>query len=137
MTKSLKQAATAPKNNLAEGKPQMSLLPMDLLKKYLTVAYEEGIDKYKRESWRAGFNTSTMIDAALRHIEAFFWQGEDIDPDSKNNKHHLAGAIFSLLSILHTLDTRPELDDRFFSKKKDIGISKESKNILNSKKNVS
>lgn len=102
----------APKNNLIEKKAQMSLLPMDLLRKYLTPAYEEGITKYKRESWRMGFNTSVMIDAALRHIEEFFWEGEDIDPDSKNNKHHLAGAIFSLLSILHTLETRPELDDR-------------------------
>ena len=107
---------TAPKNNLAEAKPQMSLLPMDLLKKYLTPAYAEGLIKYKRESWRKGFHTSVMIDAALRHLESFFWGGEDIDPDSSTNKHHLAGSIFCLLSILHTLDTHPELDDRMKKK---------------------
>jgi len=109
---------TAPKNNIQENKSQMSLIPMDILRKYIVPAYEEGIIKYKRESWRDGFHTSTMIDAALRHIESFFWGGEDIDQDSINNKHHLSGAIFSLLSILHTLETKPELDDRIFKKKK-------------------
>ena len=103
---------TAPKNNVQEGKAKVSLLPMDILIKYLVPAYEEGVTKYARESWRQGFHTSVMVDAALRHINEFFWEGQDIDPDSSVGKHHLAGAIFSLLSILHTLDTKPELDDR-------------------------
>ena len=102
----------APKNNLIEGKARMSLLPMDLLRRYLVPAYEEGNKKYRRESWRLGFNTSDLVDAALRHIEEFYWQGEDIDPDSSTEKHHLAGAIFCLLSILNTLEQRPDLDDR-------------------------
>lgn len=103
---------TAPKNNVQEGKPRMSLLPMDLLKKYLVPAYEEGILKYGRETWRGGFETSVMIDALLRHVEAFYWQGQDVDPDSQTGKHHLAGVLFCVLSILHTRETRPELDDR-------------------------
>lgn len=90
----------------------MSLLPMDMLEKYLVPAYEEGIAKYYRESWRKGFYVSDMVDAAQRHITDFFWKREDIDPDSPTCKHHLAGAIFSLITILHTLETRPELDDR-------------------------
>jgi len=51
----------------------------------------------------------------LRHIIVFFWLREDWDPDAEKlgvKKHHLGGAIFSLLSILWTLETRPELDDR-------------------------
>jgi hypothetical protein len=108
-------AETAPKNNLQEGKPRPSLIPLDVLIKHLCPAYEEGIPKYYRESWRKGFQTSVMIDAALRHITEFFWHGKDIDEES--GKHHLAGAIFSLISILHTLDTRPELDDRISSGK--------------------
>jgi hypothetical protein len=106
---------TAPKNNAQEGKAKMSLLPMDLLKNYLVPAYEEGRIKYRRESWRQGFYVSVLVDAALRHIEVFFWGNENWDPDAEKlgiRKHHLAGAVFSLLSILHTLDTRPELDDR-------------------------
>jgi len=106
---------TAPKNNSKEGKPRISLLPIDVLAKWVTPAYEEGVLKYERESWRNGFYTSVMVDAAERHIADFFYKGEDYDPDAAKlgvRKHHLAGAIFSLLSILHTLETRPELDDR-------------------------
>lgn len=108
---------TAPKNNIQEGKPKVSLLPMDILIKYLVPAYEEGITKYGRESWRDGFHTSIMIDAALRHIGEFFWNKCDIDSDSSTNKHHLAGAIFSLLCILQSLDKHPDLDDRFTYRK--------------------
>jgi hypothetical protein len=107
---------TAPKNNIQEGKPQPTLLPMDVLLKYLEPAYQEGVIKYERESWRGGFHTSVLVDAALRHIIEFYWQGKDVDADSQTGKHHLAGAIFSLCSLLHTLDTRPELDDRFCKK---------------------
>jgi hypothetical protein len=106
---------TAPKNNRKEGKPRMSLLPLDVLATHVTPAYEEGVLKYERESWRRGFYVSDLVDAAQRHITDFFYKGEDYDPDAAKlgvKKHHLAGAIFSLLSILHTLDTRPELDDR-------------------------
>jgi hypothetical protein len=103
---------TAPKNNLTEGKPRPSLLPLDVLMRHLCSAYEEGIIKYERESWRNGFLVSTMIDAALRHIIKFFWEGEDLDSESKVGNHHLSAAIFSLISILHTLDTKPALDDR-------------------------
>lgn len=103
---------TAPKYNIQEGKPRPSLLPMDILMKYLCEAYEEGVIKYERESWRDGFYVSVMIDAAFRHIIAFFWGGKDVDDQSKTKKHHLSGAIFSLICILHTLETRPELDDR-------------------------
>jgi hypothetical protein len=112
-----KQIKTAPKNNTQENKPQPTLLPLDVLLKYLEPAYREGVIKYERESWRGGFHVSVLVDAALRHIIEFYWQGKDADADSSTGKHHLAGAIFSLCSILHTLDTRPELDDRFCKKK--------------------
>ena len=118
----LKIEELAPKNNVAEGKSRMSLLPMDILRKYVVPAYEEGLIKYKRESWRLGFYTSVMIDACLRHIEEFYWGGEDYDPSAQELgiiKHHLAGSIFCLLSILQTLDKKPELDDRFNVKEKE------------------
>lgn len=107
---------TAPKNNIQDNKPKPTLLPIDVLIKYLCPAYEEGLIKYERESWRRGFQVSILVDAAIRHISDFYYRGEDWDRDAEKvgvKKHHLAGAIFSLLSILHTLDTRPELDDRF------------------------
>jgi len=107
---------TAPKNNLKEGKPRMSMLPLDVLARHLCPAYEEGSKKgYPRESWRIGFFVSDMMDAAERHMTEFFYEGQDWDKDAEAlgiKKHHLAGAIFSLICVLHTLDTRPELDDR-------------------------
>lgn len=105
----------APKNNEQEGKPDPTLLPMDLLIKYVVPAYQQELKKYWRESWRHGFQVSVMVAAAMRHISDFFWNCEDYDPDAEQygiQKHHLAGAIFSLLSILNTLDAHPEMDDR-------------------------
>ena len=60
-----------PKNNEQEGKPRMSLLPLDLLSELLCPCYEEGLRKYSRESWRKGFKISVMMDAALRHLSKF------------------------------------------------------------------
>ena len=106
---------TALKNNAQERKPQASLLPLKTLIKHLTPAYEEGVIKYHRGSWRKGFHTTVMLDAALRHI-AEFAEGHDYDEESEVvygiRKHHLAGAVFSLVSILYTLDIRPDLDNR-------------------------
>ena len=107
---------TAPKNNKEENKPQPTLIPIDVLIDYLEPAYREGLIKYYRESWRRGFWVSDMIDAAIRHINAFFYEKEDLDPDAGKLgivKHHLAGAIFSLICILQTLEKHPHLDDRF------------------------
>lgn len=122
----------APKDHVKENKPRptlipfdiymryladmnnigMSELPFDVFLKYMPTAYEEGIIKYYRESWRNGFPVSVMIDAAIRHITDFFWKRNDYDIKSPTKKHHLSGAIFSLTCILQTLETRPELDDR-------------------------
>lgn len=103
---------TAPKNDIKEGKHRPTLLPMDIITEVLCPAYEEGVDKYYRESWRQGFEISKMIDAASRHIDAFFYEGKNIDLSSSTKKHHLGGAIFSLISAYHTLKYHPELDDR-------------------------
>jgi len=106
---------TAPKNNLKEGKPRPSLLPIDLLIEALCPGYEEGILKYYRESWRLGFYTSDMYDSTIRHLKAYFHDREDYDPDSEKlgiKKLHLGGALFSILCMVDTLLNHPELDDR-------------------------
>lgn len=110
------RSSLAPKMARSEKKPQISLIPMDILRTFILPAYEEGVIKYERESWRRGFNVMEMVDAANRHIESFSHSGEDFDKEAWEKfgimKHHLAGAIFSLISILHTLAYHPELDDR-------------------------
>jgi hypothetical protein len=92
------------------------MIPWDIIAEYMPPAYAEGIIKYERESWRRGFHVSKMFEAATRHMIAFQYYSEDLDPEALEKygieKHHLAGAIFSLLSILHTMKYRPDLDDR-------------------------
>ncbi len=107
---------TAPKNNLSEDKPQPSLIPLDLLIEVLEPAYREGLLKYSRESWRKGFKTSVMHDAALRHMVAFFHKKEDYDPQTLEEhgikKHHIGAAIFCLISMFNSMENFPDLDDR-------------------------
>lgn len=109
-------AKTAPKNNIQEGKLRMHLLPLDLLSEILCPAYEEGVWKYREESWREGFKMSVMADAALRHISAFVNKGEDYDVEAMEKfgikKTHIGGAIFSLICMYQTMMDYPQLDDR-------------------------
>lgn len=83
---------------------------MDLLEKYLVPVYEVGLKKYWRNSWRAGFKTTVMVAAIIRHLTKFFWHREDYD--QQDGQHHLGAIIFACLSILNTLETKPEMDDR-------------------------
>ena len=106
----------APKNNLTEKKPKVSLNPDDLIEEFLTSAYQEGLEKYFRESWRLGFDTSVMHSALKRHLTAYFYKGEDWDQETLENygirKHHLGAVIFCALCMLDTYKNHPEKDDR-------------------------
>ncbi len=107
---------TAPKNNVAESKPQVSLIPMDIIVPMLEPAYREGIIKYQRESWRMGFNATVMYDALMRHLNAWFFDLENFDPEPKEkhniDKHHLGAAMFCLINLYVTDQKFPHLDDR-------------------------
>lgn len=109
---------TAPKNNIQENKSQVSLVPIDILVEMLEPAYREGLIKYDRESWRLGFQSTVMFDAAMRHFMAWFYKGESFDPESKEKfnitKHHLGAVIFCLINLYLTERDHKELDDRPF-----------------------
>lgn len=109
---------TAPKNNIQENKAQVSLLPIDVLIEMLEPAYREGLIKYERESWRLGFNSTVMFDAAMRHLTRWFYKGESFDPESKErfniDKHHLGAVIFCLINLYLTERDHKNLDDRPF-----------------------
>lgn len=111
-----REILTAPKNNKEEDKPQPSLIPLDVLMEVLEPAYRVGLKKYYRESWRKGFKATDMIDAALRHISKFANEGEDFDQEDLKEfgmeKHHIGGAIFSLICLYHSVTRYPELDNR-------------------------
>ncbi len=106
----------APKNNNLENKQKASLNPDDLINEFLTPAYDEGVLKYFRESWRLGFKTSTMADALKRHFTEFFYKGKDFDQEALEKfgikKHHLGAVLFCTLCMLDTFKNHPELDDR-------------------------
>ena len=107
---------TAPKNHIVENKPQMSLIPDDLLRDFLEPAYREGLLKYYRESWREGFPLSIMMDATKRHLTAFFHDGEELDKETLEKygirKYHLGAALFCILCMCDTVMNHPEMDDR-------------------------
>jgi hypothetical protein len=112
----LSEKKLAPKNAARDKKPRLSLIPMDVLNEFMPPAYEEGLIKYERESWRRGFKVTEMVDSARRHLDDFSHKGENYDPGAAELgiiKHHLAGTIFSCIAALHTLKYHPELDDRF------------------------
>jgi len=106
----------APKNNATENKPQISLIPLDLLVPMLEPAYREGIIKYQRESWRLGFNATVMYDALMRHLKAWFFELESYDPETKEkygiDKHHLGAVIFCAINLYATDKNFSMLDDR-------------------------
>ena len=104
----------APKNNEEENKPKLGLLPFDVLEQD-AIAYEYGVYKYDQYSWTEGFITSELISSAMRHIKAYFWDGEIYDKEAMEKgfkMHHLASARFCLASILHAEIEGIGKDDR-------------------------
>lgn len=69
-----------------------------------------GAGKYAAHNWRKGMATSRYYDALQRHLVA--WNdGEDNDPEW--GKSHLYHAACCLMFLSETLETRPDLDDRY------------------------
>ena len=105
----------APNRAREVGKVRATVLPMDVILKYLPPAFEEGVLKYYENSWRQGMPVSEMVDKAMRHLVQFHWDFEDYDKEALEHgivKHHLAAVIFCCTTALHTLEHHPEKDDR-------------------------
>lgn len=74
------------------------------------VAMLEGAMKYGRHNYRpAGVLASVYVDAAMDHL-ARFWEGQDIDPDSKLS--HVTKAITSLIVLRDSMIAGNWVDDR-------------------------
>lgn len=129
-----KNKKMAPKNNIKENKPNLSLLPFDVLE-LDAIAYQYGTFKYQKYSWMKGFETSELIASALRHIKTYFWEGEKYDKEAMKEgfkMHHLASARFCLASIIHAEleglgnDDRPCYELKSFLKKEEDIDKKDS-----------
>lgn len=104
----------APKESPGEIKKDLSLIPFGLIAEFLEPAYQEGILKYYRESWKAGFPTTDMFAGLMRHTLSYM-DGENYDPSADKlgiQKHHLAGALFCIICMLDTFKNHQEMDDR-------------------------
>lgn len=112
----LKGLKGAPKNDEQEQKPDLSLLPLDVLQA-VARSYEYGLVKYFRNSWRKGFRTNRNVAAAKRHISNWQDEGQLYDKDayelSQKKVHHIAMAIFNLLCILDAEVNHPELVENY------------------------
>lgn len=96
------------------GKPKMSMVPLDVIREVAKV-FTYGELKYDRDNWKNGFEWSSILDSALRHVTA--WQsGEDIDLESGLN--HISMAITNLI-MLQWYILHPNLgkDDRWKNEK--------------------
>ena len=96
--------------------PLFSVIPMRVLAGP-ALGMLEGALKYGRHNYRqVGVLASVYVDACMRHV-AQFWEGEDLDPDSKAGLHHLDKAICSLMVLRdgmikgNWVDDRPPKDD--------------------------
>jgi hypothetical protein len=77
------------------------------------VAFAEGMLKYGRTNWReAGVRASIYVDAAKRHLDAWF-EGEEVAPDS--GVPHLANALACIAIIVDAKAAGKLHDDRAYN----------------------
>src|SRR6266699_1582109 len=83
---------TNPKDAIGVLKTPASYVPA-LVVLEAGVGMLEGGHKYSRHNYRAiGVRASIYYDAARRHLD-YWWEGEDLDPDSKANLNDITKAI--------------------------------------------
>lgn len=101
----------------SNNKPQISLLPLKAIYKVLKVG-KMGAKKYGAQNFRKGRDVTDWIDASYRHVygEDGFLSGIDNDEESK--EPHLAHAAWNLLVALEQQMERPDLDNRYYKRKK-------------------
>lgn len=106
-----------PKDVLGIRKAPMSALPANVVAE-IGVAMLEGASKYGRHNFReVGVRASVYYDATIRHMFAW-WEGEDIDPDSRLS--HITKAISSLVVLRDSMirgnweDDRPPVSEAFY-----------------------
>jgi hypothetical protein len=100
---------TNPKDAVGTKKAPLSTLPYRVLWN-IGLAMLEGALKYGRHNYRAaGVRFSVYFDAVQRHLGSW-WEGEDIDPDSR--LHHIDKAIATLMVLRDSIIEGNAVDDR-------------------------
>ena len=100
-----------PKDNMGMKKCPLSVISTPVLYE-VGLGMMEGALKYGRHNYRViGVRASVYYDATMRHL-AQWWEGEDLDPDSKAGLHHVTKAIASLTVIRDAMIQGKFNDDR-------------------------
>jgi hypothetical protein len=119
-----------PKDAIASmTKAPWSVLSMNVIWR-IALAMLEGALKYSRHNYRVvGVRASVYIDATGRHL-AQFWEGQDLDPDSKIGLHHLDKAMASLAVLRDSIlrgnwvdDRPPRTDDKWITEVNDMAAA--------------
>lgn len=92
-----------------DGKLRWSLVPLGVLRG-LGEVLSWGAQKYAAHNWMRGAPWSQAFDSCMRHLTAWFCDGEDRDKES--GLHHLDHAIANLVFLKHWVETYPAGDDR-------------------------
>lgn len=101
---------TNPKDMIGTRKTPFSTLPMRVLWR-VGLAMLEGALKYGRHNYRvAGVRASVYFDAVVARHLTLWWEGQDIDPDSK--LHHVDKAIAGLMVLRDSMLEGNFVDDR-------------------------
>ena len=91
------------------GKVSFSLMPFHLLAGCARV-FMGGKLKYAPWNWAKSMAWSICFDCMLRHLFAWWYCGENIDPES--GEHHLDHCLANLFMLRHYVDNYKEGDDR-------------------------
>lgn len=110
MTKTTDVKDTNPKTVYGKAKPAISLIPAPALL-HMAHAFADGAEKYGPANWRHDpVSTSTYVDAAYRHIMAYYDGREQCAEDS--GVHHLGHAAACLAILLDAEEQGTLVDDR-------------------------
>lgn len=100
---------TNPKDSVGVNKVPMSCVSAAVLAEIAT-GMHEGALKYGRHNYRGlGVRASVYYDATMRHL-MWWWEGQDIDPDS--GLSHVTKAITSLVVLRDAMIQDMMEDDR-------------------------
>lgn len=101
---------TNPKTVYGQAKPSIGLIPGTALL-HMADAFADGAKKYGPANWRVDpVSTSTYINAAYRHILAYF-DGRETSADD-SGVHHLGHAAACLAILLDAEAQGTLVDDR-------------------------
>jgi hypothetical protein len=106
----LNTKSTNPKDSIGVRKPRCYHVLSAPVVREVSIGMMEGAMKYGAYNYRvAGVRASVYVDATKEHIDSW-WEGQDIDPDSKLN--HITKAIASLCVLRDAMIQGRWVDDR-------------------------